>query len=797
MNERVYLNDNWIFHEGWEDALLREYDTDGSRVRLPHTVKEVSFHYFDERVYQVHSTYQRQLRVPGDWTGRRLLLSFEGVAHRCRVYVNGQEAASHHCGYTSFRTDISELVEYGYTNLIVVLVDSTKEAADYTRTAGEALFGGIIRDVYLDIRHPVFMDHVFYQPMLQEVPKTKGMSLARLREVTMAGKILSVITLSPQGQKMAKDRRLFVCQFLDGRQISNQPLPPNGRTTTLAGSIHLWDTASPVCYEIRTEIRLDGEVIDVHADRIGFRHIRWRGASLELNGRKLAIRGLVRRQSFPYVGEAMPESIQREDARILKKELGVNAVRTPYYPPSRYFLRGCDDEGILAFVDIPGQKSPEETTANIENVIRSLCNHPCIMVWGMPKFAEDDGADRAEVREASRRACVKARELDPTRACAGIYDTGSNEDAPEDILAFEERNGEAAAEAGFGSAGAGSLSKPVLLASFRGEAAEAGMSDSSKPKQDQMLFHAHMLDAMAAKKLAGGFGEAMCDYFGDDGTASRDGLCRFGVMDAFRNPKPAAFLYASQPGRGEVLALSDHAPDGRTYILSNAEKIRLYRDGEEIFTYTKGSARGFERMRHGPIEIRDWLGNVLETKEGLSGRQREWVRTVFRDLDRYGAIRSVKAGLASLELEKITHLDQQAVWDMYRKYNDPDAEYCLEAENDGEVVARLVRMQGRPERLQAVASSRLLKEVRTYDVAAVRVNVLDEQGNVPAHYDGILQIEVSGAIALIGPRLLSFCGGCCGFYVRTTGEPGKGMVRIRTMDMDAETIAFEVRSYRT
>lgn len=69
---------------------------------------------------------------------------------------------------------------------------------------------------------------------------------------------------------------------------------------------------------------------------------------------KVKLRGLNRHQSYPYVGYAMPESMQKRDADILKNELGVNAVRTSHYPQSRHFVERCDELGLLVFTEIPG-----------------------------------------------------------------------------------------------------------------------------------------------------------------------------------------------------------------------------------------------------------------------------------------------------------------------------------------------------------------------------------------------------------------------------------------------------------
>ena len=46
---RIYINDGWKFTENYTDELLTDsYDLEKlEEVRLPHTCKEVPFHYFD------------------------------------------------------------------------------------------------------------------------------------------------------------------------------------------------------------------------------------------------------------------------------------------------------------------------------------------------------------------------------------------------------------------------------------------------------------------------------------------------------------------------------------------------------------------------------------------------------------------------------------------------------------------------------------------------------------------------------------------------------------------------------
>ena len=96
MRKRIYLNDGWKFSEVYEEGMCYPaYDeSQMTNVRLPHTCKELPFHYFDEEMYQMVSGYRKGLQVPEDWAGRRVILTFEGVAHECEVFINGKRHMS-------------------------------------------------------------------------------------------------------------------------------------------------------------------------------------------------------------------------------------------------------------------------------------------------------------------------------------------------------------------------------------------------------------------------------------------------------------------------------------------------------------------------------------------------------------------------------------------------------------------------------------------------------------------------------------------------------------------------------
>lgn len=68
-------------------------------------------------------------------------------------------------------------------------------------------------------------------------------------------------------------------------------------------------------------------------------------------------------------------------------------------------------------------------------------------------------------------------------------------------------------------------------------------------------------------------------------------------------------------------------------------------------------------------------------------------------------------------------------------------------------------------------------EGRSYDVASIRVEAVNQVGNHLAYFNEALLIEVSGDVELIGPKLISLKGGFGGFYVKSKKE-GSGLVRV-------------------
>lgn len=95
--------------------------------------------------------------------------------------------------------------------------------------------------------------------------------------------------------------------------------------------------------------------------------------------------------------------------------------------------------------------------------------------------------------------------------------------------------------------------------------------------------------------------------------------------------------------------------------------------------------------------------------------------------------------------------------------------------------------------LEAKADHRTLPEGQTYDVAAVRIRALDENGNLLSFFHQPVLLEVQGNAELIGPRVISLQGGMGGTYVKTAGTPGKAVLKIKTAQAEEVNLTFEIK----
>ena len=701
------FNDDWLF-EGRD------------RVRLPHNAVELPFSYFDEKIYQRRFSYDKALTWDPAWAGREVCLRFDGAMANAAVRINGTEIATHPDGYTPFVARLTPHLRPGVNHLSV--------SVDGTENPGIPPFGGVI-------------DYLTYAGIYREcwLEVTTPISIARVKvetpDVLSAAKLTARIWLdNPQGLAFAGS---ITARLIDaaGSELATATVPAAAEITIAmdAPGVTLWSVETPTLYSLALSLSTPaGE--DTQTTRFGFREVAFTTAGFHLNGKPLKLRGLNRHQSFPYIGYALGKAAQERDAEILKHELRVNMVRTSHYPQSSHFLNRCDELGLMVFEEIPGWQHIGDhawqacAVQNVRRMITRDWNHPSIVIWGVRINESQDNHDF--YLETNRLA----HELDVTRPTGGVrYITDSEllEDVytmNDFILGNEEHGGNRPRTPLRPQQEVTGLPKlvPYMITEFGGHMYPTKSHDQEQRQAEHVTRHLDVLNAMYGDpQIAGAIGWCAFDYNTHKDFGSGDRLCHHGVMDMFREPKFAAYAYASQsdPSDGPILQPVTFWARGERniggvlplIILTNCDEVEL-RYGSQPPKRIGPDRQRFPHLPHPPV-ILDHR-HFTQDELGLWGMSWEAASVT-------GLINGTPVAHLSYVSDPVATTLQVA----------PDA-----------------------------------SKIGPHDAVRVMVRALDQAGHKLPFFPEPVSITVTGAGRRIGPGFVPLRAGSTGFWVQATGR---------------------------
>lgn len=725
------LNLNWRFKNDFSPEYVNgEVGEEFEQVHIPHTVREIPYDCFDEMAFECCSTYIKEFELP-DVAGKRVLVEFEGVSLYYDLYVNGEKIASHKGAYSSEVFDLTAYVHSG-NNRMALMVDSheRKDIPPTGSTVDYLLYGGIYRDVTLYITEPAVISRTLIRYDLEgNIPSLRPEIFLDNSGEAFEGEV--EIRMTFQGREFYKYTRSFFAE----KGKSSTELEPE----TLP-EIFRWDLDSPRLYDVKTILRRGEKTVDEHQVRVGFRTVEADEKGFYLNGRHVKIIGLNRHQSFPYVGYAMGKRPQQKDADILKQELNLNTVRCSHYMQSKYFLDRCDEIGLMVFEEIPGwgyiggEDYKEVSFYDLEDMVLGHFNHPSIIIWGTR--LNESGDDDAFYKETHRRC----KEMDPTRPTTGVR-WHKNSPLHEDIYSYNDYTPLAATNPYKGEFMLQTPQQvtglpykvPYLISEHTGPLLCTKPSDTAERQERFALYHASVMSkALCLDDYLGAIGWCMFDYNTHFDHAYQDKICYHGVMDMFRVPKWASYLYRSQKDPKEEIVLQPCTVLGRGergegvlpfYVLTNCDYIDVtFSIATETQTHRYYPSNRFMGLAHPPIEV----------NEGELWFQPFWLGAkIVGYVNQKEAVRYVCEKNPYLSELEVTVDDEEL-------YND------------------------------------------RVDETRVVCIFKDTNGHRMLHHFGIGKISVEGDIELIGPDTVPVQGGAIAFWVKTraTGKQGTAKIHI-------------------
>jgi beta-galactosidase len=496
------------------------------------------------------------------------------------------------------------------------------------------------------------------------------------------------------------------------------------------GAIQLWDLRSPKLYRVEVRLLSGTELLDHDTRRIGFREARFTPQGFSLNGAVVKLRGLDRHQTFPWVGQAMPARVQRQDALILRKNLKCNIVRTSHYPQSRHFLDACDEIGLLVLEEIPGWQHigdlawQDISVDNVSRMIHRDWNHPSIILWGVRINESLDNHD------FYTRTNAMAHQLDPTRQTGGIRYFQESEFL-EDVFTMND----------FGWPLKAPNHPLYLNTEFVGHTYPTKTIDNIERLREHTVRHARVHDQLASNpQYAGGIGWCAFDYNTHANFGSGDRICYHGVTDIFREPKPAAGFYRSQcdPDEEIVLAPTFHWARGdesigftTALVSSNCDHLKFYVGGK-LVAEADPDRKQFAHLKYAPFSA---------------------------DLSH------IRAGWGDLRIDGYIQ--------------------------DKQVISRSFSGSGVDQKFTLLPDDTTLIADGA-DTTRVVLRVTDEFDAIRPFANDAIRFELTGPAELIGDNPFAVIGGSGAIWIRAGEQPGKVHLTAHHPILGAQHVEFEI-----
>ncbi|MEX0331820.1 MAG: glycoside hydrolase family 2 TIM barrel-domain containing protein [Puniceicoccaceae bacterium] len=373
--------------------------------------------------------YRKSLAIPTHWSGQKFFLEFEGVMQSATVWINGHKVAHNHNGYLPFTAELTEHIEIGKPNIILVKVDTSEQPASRWYTGS-----GIYRPVRLVVTDPVRIseDGLFVTTMdiFQEAATLDVQIPVHNGTKTPVEAEVKAFIIDPEGIPVAQSTFSLSLEANETKVYNPRLAAPYPR---------LWSPDAPHLYRLVAHVFIDGRLADRDEATFGIRKINVSAeGGLRINDEPVLLVGANVHHDYGPLGAAVFEEAVQRKARGIKAA-GFNAVRTAHNPPSTAFLEACDEIGLLvvdeAFDGWAAAKVKKDYSLYFEDhwqedlrrFIRRDRNHPSVIMWSTGNEMYERG--KAETVGLSRSMVALVKSLDRSRpVTAGINGLGQTRD---------------------------------------------------------------------------------------------------------------------------------------------------------------------------------------------------------------------------------------------------------------------------------------------------------------------------------------------------------------------------------
>ena len=512
----------------WERRVAGElYDT----VEVPSSLRPSGY-------YQL----RRDFLLPELSPHQRAVLHFDAITYFGRVSVNGAELGT--MGpYVPYEFDCTRQCRKGTNVIQVAIADLTpdpngagKDELALGVNPGWEAYGGIIRDVYMELRPAAFIDNVrFGYKLNADYSQAACRAQVMISSLTATSGNIELVLLRA-GSEVARTEK-------------NTSLASGSNEVEMEFHVNapaLWSPEEPNLYQLHARLETD-QGADAWACRTGFREVVVQGPDFLLNGRRLVLKGVARHDMWKEQGFTLTRRQMEQDMRMIKA-MGANFIRQVHYPHHRYLTDLADEYGLLISEE-PGYWNMDFQTMPrtmidlgyriMERVIRRDWNSPSVFAWLLSNECTLTAATLREGKEICNRLdpigrLVSAANSMPRQKAKPIFEQSGMDFFDQHPYTFDLDDFDK--EAAFDGP-----SRPLTFTEWGGKA----IGQSQIVMQNSVD---RLLDMVETHRLAGHVfwsWQDMRQYSRID-AEMRDGVLESGVVTEGREPRDVPYLELSR-----------------------------------------------------------------------------------------------------------------------------------------------------------------------------------------------------------------------------------------------------------
>lgn len=334
--------------------------------------------------------YRKEISVPQEWKDKDVILTLERVIWNSRVWINGtQVEGANESLTTPHYFNLGKYLVPGKNNVITIRIDNRRQhdisvrnlAHAYTNDT-QTIWNGVLGKIALTARDKVRIEELRLTPDIDNQTVSVTVKLGNDGTAPVSGK-LRLSVKDPQGNKLPE-----------------KEVEINSLETTFeypVGDVLLWDEFTPNLYEATATLEI-GNMTDSRSETFGMRKLTNENALLQINGRRLFLRGTLECCIFPLKGYPPMDNAGWEKVFNAARDYGLNHLRFHSWCPPEAAFDVADKMGFYLQIELPvwtlnvgeDPKTVDFLYDEANRIMKEYGNHPSFCFWSLGNELQGD-----------------------------------------------------------------------------------------------------------------------------------------------------------------------------------------------------------------------------------------------------------------------------------------------------------------------------------------------------------------------------------------------------------------------